>query len=77
MNGFSFRTFVADLTGGRLLCLKDEIGWASFRSLRQRFKEVDPFLDSYDDLDEGVQRGAGIGQAGMGGQAPTGIRSSD
>jgi SNF2-related domain/Helicase conserved C-terminal domain len=46
-----FRSFVADLDGGRLLYLKDELGWASFRSLRQRFKEVEAFLDPYDDLD--------------------------
>ena len=61
-----FRTFVADLTGGRLLYLKDEIGWASFRSLRQRFKQVDPFLDSYDDLDEGFRAVPFSGQAGYG-----------
>ncbi len=61
-----FRTFVADLTGGRLLYLKDEIGWASFRSLRQRFKQVDPFLDSYDDLDEGFRAAPFSGQAGYG-----------
>jgi SNF2-related domain/Helicase conserved C-terminal domain len=61
-----FRTFVADLTGGRLLYLKDEIGWASFRSLRQRFKQVDPFLGSYDDLDEGFHAAPLSGQAGYG-----------
>ena len=47
-----FRTFVADLSGGRLLYLEDERGWASFHSLHHRFNEIDPFLDPYDDLDE-------------------------
>lgn len=47
-----FRTFVADLNGGRLLYLEDEEGWASFRSLRHCFTEIDPFLDPYEDLDE-------------------------
>lgn len=46
-----FRSFVADLDGGQLLYLKDELGWASFRSLRQRFGEVEPFLNPYGDLD--------------------------
>ena len=50
-----FGTFVADLSGGRLLYLKDEQGWAVFRSLRQRFKGGEPFFDPYDDLDEGVR----------------------
>ena len=50
-----FRTFVADLGGGRLLYLEDEGGWASFRSLQQCFNEVDPFLDPYDDRDEGLR----------------------
>ena len=45
-----FRNFVADLNGGRLLYLKDELGWASFRSLRQRFVEAEPF-NPYDDPD--------------------------
>jgi len=49
-----FRTFVADLSGGRLLFLEDEGGWASFRALRHCFNEVDPFLDRADDLDEGL-----------------------
>ena len=48
-----FRTFVADLCNGRLLSLEDERGWVSFRSLRQGFTEVDPFLDSAEELDEG------------------------
>ncbi|MBI4000847.1 MAG: hypothetical protein HY348_03585, partial [Nitrospira defluvii] len=47
-----FRTFVADLGGGRLLYLEDEGGWASFRSLQQCFNKVDPFLDPYSDGDE-------------------------
>jgi hypothetical protein len=46
-----FGTFVADLSGGRFLYVKDERGWAAFRSPRQRFKEVESFLDPYDDLD--------------------------
>ena len=50
-----FRTFVADLSGGRLLSLEDESGWASYRSLRQRFHEVDPFLHQSDDLDKGLR----------------------
>ena len=29
-----FRSFVVDVSGGRLLCLEDESGWASFRALR-------------------------------------------
>ncbi len=62
-----FGTFVADLRGGRLLYLKDEQGWAVFRSLRQRFKGDEPFFDPYDDLDEGVRavplpRESGYGQ---------------
>jgi non-specific serine/threonine protein kinase len=61
-----FRMFVADLKGRRLLHVKDERGWASFRSLRQRFKEVDPFLDTYDDLDEGFRAVPLSGQAGYG-----------
>lgn len=47
-----FRTFVIDPSGGRLLYLEDERGWASFRSLHQRFNEIDPFLDPYDDFGE-------------------------
>ena len=35
-----FRNFVADVNGGRLLYLKDDSGWASFHSLRQRFEET-------------------------------------
>jgi hypothetical protein len=46
-----FRNFVTDLNGGRLLYLRDETGWTSFRSLRQRFGEAEPFLDPYDDPD--------------------------
>ncbi|MEK6804699.1 MAG: DEAD/DEAH box helicase [Nitrospirota bacterium] len=48
-----FRTFVVDVGGGRLLYLEDEGGWASFRSLQQCFKKVDPFYDHYGDRDEG------------------------
>jgi hypothetical protein len=47
-----FRTFVADVTGGRLLFLDDEQGWASFRALRQCFDGFDPYGDLSDDLDE-------------------------
>lgn len=47
-----FRTFIIDLSGGRLLYLEDERGWASFRSLHRRFNEIDPFLDPYDDFGE-------------------------
>lgn len=50
-----FRTFVADLNGGRLLYLKDEQGWAPFRSLRQRFKGGEPFFDPHADLDTGFR----------------------
>ncbi|MEO5865004.1 MAG: hypothetical protein ABIQ79_08215, partial [Nitrospiraceae bacterium] len=50
-----FRTFVADLSGGRLLYLKDEPGWALFRSLRQRFKGGELCFDPYDDVDEGFR----------------------
>ena len=48
-----FRDFVADVNGGRLLRLKDDAGWASFHSLRQRFKKIQPPFNRYDDLDEG------------------------
>jgi len=51
-----FRTFVVDLGGGRLLYLEDEGEWASFRSMQQCFKGVDPFLDPYDDGDERLRR---------------------
>ncbi|MEK7336905.1 MAG: DEAD/DEAH box helicase [Nitrospirota bacterium] len=61
-----FRTFVADLSGGRLLYLKDELGWASFRSLRQRFKGGEPFSDPYDDFDEGFRAVPLSGQSGYG-----------
>jgi len=44
-----FRNFVADLDGGRLLYLKQDGGWASFRSLRQQFADI-PFFDSSDEL---------------------------
>ncbi len=50
-----FMTFVADLSGGRLLQLKDEQGWALFRSLRQRFKGGAPFFDPYTDFDRGFR----------------------
>ncbi len=50
-----FRTFVADLSGGRLLYLKDEPGWALFRSLRQRFKGGELCFDPYDDADGGFR----------------------
>jgi len=42
-----FRNFVADINGGRLLYLKNDMGWASFHSLRQRFAGI-PFPDSSD-----------------------------
>ena len=48
-----FRTFVIDVNGRRLLHLKDDSGWASFHSLRQRFQETQPFFDSDDDAGEG------------------------
>ena len=67
-----FRMFVADLKGGRFLHVKDERGWASFHSLRQRFKAVDPFLDTYDDLDEGFRAVPLSGQAGYGRSQGTG-----
>ncbi|MDH4185553.1 MAG: DEAD/DEAH box helicase [Nitrospira sp.] len=47
-----FRTFVADLNGGRLLYLKDEQGWALFRSLQQRFRGGELFFDPYADVHE-------------------------
>ena len=47
-----FSTFVIDQSGSRLLHLEDKRGWASFRSLYQRFNEIDPFLDPYDDFGE-------------------------
>jgi non-specific serine/threonine protein kinase len=49
-----FRTFVADVRGGRLLFLEDERGWASFRSLQECFDGINPFLDPYGDLDAGL-----------------------
>jgi len=61
-----FRTFVADLSGRRLLYLKDEQGWALFRSLLQRFKEGDPFFDPYDDFDEGFCAVLLPGESGYG-----------
>ena len=61
-----FGTFVADLSGRRFLYVKDERGWASFRSLRQRFKEVESFLDPYDDLDEGFRAVPLPGESGYG-----------
>lgn len=61
-----FRNFVADLRGERLLYLKDERGWASFHSLRQRFKGVEPFLNPYDDLDEGFRAAPLSGESGYG-----------
>ena len=61
-----FRTFVADLSGGRLLYLKDEQGWASFRSLRQRFKGGEPFFDHYDDFDEGFRAVPLLDESGYG-----------
>jgi non-specific serine/threonine protein kinase len=63
-----FGTFVADLSGGRFLYVKDERGWAAFRSLRQRFKEVESFLDPYDDLDEGFRAVPLPGEFGYGRQ---------
>jgi hypothetical protein len=50
-----FRTFVADVSGRRLLYLKDEQGWDSFRSLRQRFMGGKPFFDPYADSGEGFR----------------------
>jgi len=61
-----FMTFVADLSGGRLLYLKDEQGWALFRSLRQRFKEGQPFFDPYADFDKGFRAVPLSGQSGYG-----------
>ncbi|MCX5725024.1 MAG: DEAD/DEAH box helicase [Nitrospirae bacterium] len=61
-----FRTFVADLSGGRLLYLKDEQGWALFRSLQQRFKGGDPFLDPYADFEEGLRAMPVSGQSRYG-----------
>jgi non-specific serine/threonine protein kinase len=61
-----FRTFVADLSGRRLLYLKDEQGWALFRSLLQRFKGGDPFLDPYADFDEGFRAVSLPGESGYG-----------
>lgn len=61
-----FRTFVADLSGGRLLYLKDEQGWDSFRSLRQRFKGGEPFFDPYADFDAGFRAVPLSGQSGYG-----------
>jgi hypothetical protein len=60
-----FRSLVADVNGGRLLHLKDDSGWASFRSLRKRFKEIRPFLDPQDDLDGGSSSVA-LSNAGSG-----------
>lgn len=48
-----FRTFVADVTGGRLLHVNNDQGWALFHSLGQRFKGGEPFVDPYVDLEEG------------------------
>lgn len=50
-----FRTFIVDLSGGRLLYMEDEGGWTSFRSLQRCFNGVDPFLDPYGDRDEGLR----------------------
>ncbi|MDP3090202.1 MAG: DEAD/DEAH box helicase [Nitrospira sp.] len=61
-----FRTFVADLSGGRLLYLKDEQGWDSFCSLRQRFKGGEPFLGPYADFDAGFRAVPLSGQSGFG-----------
>ncbi len=54
---------MADLNGGQLLYLKDETGWASFRSLRQRFGEAELF-DPYDDLDAAFRAVALSGESG-------------
>ena len=48
-----FRTFVADVSGRRLLQLKDEYGWGLFRSLLQRCKGGEPYFDPYNNFDEG------------------------
>ncbi|MEY4704005.1 MAG: hypothetical protein RL042_201 [Nitrospirota bacterium] len=61
-----FRTFVADLSGGRLLYLKDEQGWDLFRSLRQRFKGGEPLFDPYADFDAGFRAVPLSGQSGYG-----------
>ena len=61
-----FRTFVADVNGGRLLYLKDEQGWALFRSLRQRFKGGEPFVDPYADLEEGARAAPSSDGSGYG-----------
>ncbi len=61
-----FKTFVVDPSGGRLLYLKDELGWDLFRSLRQRFKGGEPFFDPYDDFDEGFRAVPLSGESGYG-----------
>ena len=61
-----FRTFVVDLSGRRLLYLKDEQGWALFRTLLQRFKGGDPFSDPYDDFGEGFRTVPLPGESGYG-----------
>lgn len=50
-----FRTFVADLTGGRLLFLEDERGWGAFRSLRDCFNGLGPHVDPDDVPDKRVR----------------------
>ena len=50
-----YSTFVADLTGGRLLVLEDERGWGAFRSIRDGFNGLGPHIDSYDNPDEGLR----------------------
>lgn len=38
-----FRSFVADVSGSRLLFLEDESGWASFRALRNGFQGLNAY----------------------------------
>lgn len=61
-----FMTFVADLSGGRLLHLKEEQGWGLFRALRQRFKGGEPFVDPYTDFDKGFRAVPLSGESGSG-----------
>lgn len=50
-----FRTFVADLGGGRLLFMDDEQGWAPYRVLRDGFDGLGPSFESYGRFDEGLR----------------------
>ncbi len=44
-----FRSFVADVGGGRLLFLDDESGWASFRALRDGFQGLNSYDAGFDE----------------------------